>query len=53
MLFFEQFTDIQENVEALYEESVTEITEVQETSVEIDDVKGGDFEPTVPSSLHG
>ena len=52
-VFVEQSTEILENTQALVKESVTEITEIHETSVQDFDVTRGDFEPTIPSTFCG
>ena len=51
--FIEQHTEIQESIDTLSKESVTQIIEVQETSVEYGDVKGDDHEAMVPSRIEG
>ena len=51
--FTEQCTEIQENVETVSKESVTQITEVKETSATSGDVKGDDFIHIVSSTAHG
>ena len=44
---------MEENVEAFSKESVKQITEVEQTIVEGDDVKDDGVVSTVPSTIHG
>ena len=44
---------MQENIKAFSKESVTEITEVHETNIAVNDVKSAEFELMALSTLHG
>ena len=51
--FLEQSTEIQETTQALLKESVTDITDVHETNVKVDDVNSTEFELMALSTFHG
>ena len=49
----EQSTEIQDNAEALSRELVTQLSEVEETSLTSSDVKDNGFVHMVSSGIHG
>ena len=51
--FTEQFTEMEENLETFMKDPVTQITDVEQTIVEGDDIKDDRIIPTIPTAVHG